>query len=70
VDIKKILLIIILGLSLSACDKEDRKHPCYDSSIVHDNFCTADCPGFEGCDGKTYCNACEAARHGIGEKEI
>jgi len=65
---KNLFLTIILGLAIIGCNKEGQKHPCYDSSLVHDNPCTTDCPGFEGCDGKSYCNACEAARHGIGPK--
>tara|TARA_B110001452_G_scaffold68445_1_gene55127 strand:- start:235 stop:477 length:243 start_codon:yes stop_codon:yes gene_type:complete len=69
-DMKNIVLgtILILGFALSGCKKEGAEHPCYDSSIVHENPCTADCPGFEGCDGKTYCNECGAARNGIGPK--
>jgi hypothetical protein len=65
---KKLIATIILGLGLIACNKDDGNHPCYDTSLVHDGICTTDCPGFEGCDGKKYCNACEAARHGIGPK--
>jgi hypothetical protein len=62
----KILLIALLFSFLSiGCNKEDNKNSCYDSSLVHNGFCTTDCPGVEGCDGKTYCNECEAARHGI-----
>lgn len=62
---KKLVLILIGTVTFSmSCTKKD----CYDASIVHNNACPADCPGFEGCDGKTYCNACEAARNGIGPK--
>ncbi len=46
-----------------ACEKKSK---CYDASLVHNNPCTADCGGFLGCDGNTYCNQCEAARVGIG----
>ena len=60
----KITALLFMFLILFSCSKKD----CYDASLVHNNFCTADCPGFEGCDGKTYCNACEAAKHGIGPK--
>jgi len=59
---------MILGFALTGCNKKDQNHPCYDKSTVHNNPCTADCPGFEGCDGKKYCNSCEAARQGIKHK--
>jgi len=65
---KNVFLVLFLGFALTGCKKEGENHACYDSSLVHNNGCTTDCPGFEGCDGKTYCNACEAARHGIGPK--
>lgn len=63
---KYLLLTLLLGLTLVACNRKGIDHPCYDSSLVHDGSCTNDCPGFEGCDGETYCNECEAAREGIG----
>jgi len=65
---KSIILIIVLGLALIGCKKEGKNHPCYNGSLVHDGPCTTDCPGFVGCDGKTYCNGCEASRNGIGPK--
>jgi len=64
-------LLFALGLFLSftafQCEEDEPiVESCYDETLVHNNACTQDCPGFIGCDGNTYCNECEAARLGIG----
>ncbi|MFT4666420.1 MAG: hypothetical protein ACI8YQ_004583 [Polaribacter sp.] len=63
---KNIILSLFLGLMLAGCSQGDRNNSCYNSSLVHDDACTKDCPGFEGCDGRRYCNECMAAKEGIG----
>jgi hypothetical protein len=60
------LLGIILFANLTACKKTNNS--CFDAALKEQNknaFCTQDCPGITGCDGKIYCNDCEAARQGI-----
>lgn len=62
-----IFLFSILSVTVfSSCDKD-----CYDSQLYYEHrsdVCPTDCPGVEGCDGKTYCNACEANKVGIAVK--
>jgi len=61
----KVILLIALTFAVLSC-KKDRG--CYDAQLeqqFRNSFCTADCPGVIGCDGKTYCNECDANRNGI-----
>lgn len=61
----RILLLITLIWNLTGCKKENT---CYDAQLekdMKDKFCTMDCPGVIGCDGKSYCNTCEMNKAGI-----
>lgn len=61
-----VCLMTVLSLIILSCKKD--KGNCYDEQLYqqHKNdVCPMDCPGLVGCDGKTYCNECEAMRHGI-----
>ena len=58
-------IFIILTFSIISCNKVNS---CYDDELYQqhkDDMCTTDCPGVIGCDGKTYCNECEANRNGV-----
>lgn len=72
---KRLKLITALLLSISvpaitfiACTKNGSNSSCFDQKLYEEyknKFCTEDCPGVIGCDGKEYCNACIAASQGI-----
>ncbi len=64
---RKIYFVLVLsGMAmLGSCNKE---RSCYSEQLFQDskdNVCATDCPGVTGCDGKTYCNECEANKKGI-----
>ena len=59
-------ILVVTVVASTSCAKYDAEHPCFNEAFVHDGVYTHDCPGFLGCDGKAYCNKCEAARVGIG----
>jgi len=61
----RVVYLFAFLLCLYSCKKESG---CYDADLerqFRNSFCTTDCPGVTGCDGKTYCNECEANRQGI-----
>ena len=61
----------VIGLIVAGacCKKDPKSQPsCYDAELYEkykNAMCTADCPGVKGCDGKQYCNECEANSRGI-----
>lgn len=60
--------ILLWAIMFMACTKNGSHSSCFDKKLYEeykDRFCTADCPGVIGCDGKAYCNGCEAAKQGI-----
>ncbi|MBK7944114.1 MAG: hypothetical protein IPJ85_01860 [Flavobacteriales bacterium] len=62
---KNLPLLLALVLTAAACGKCG---DCPDPNLraKHKNdFCTEDCPGVCGCDGRTYCNECMARREGV-----
>lgn len=69
ISIATAMVFLAFGSTVAvSCKKKPKEHPCFSQALkdqYKDAFCTADCPGVKGCDGKFYCNACEAARHGI-----
>ena len=65
---KSATIFFIIGLSLVMLSCSKDKSSCYSEVLYqqHKNdICTMDCPGVIGCDGKTYCNECDANRKGI-----
>ena len=66
---KNIALSLCFSISLitglTSC--EEASNSCYDEEMEknHSGICTKDCPGVTGCDGKFYCNECEANSVGI-----
>ncbi len=61
--------VAVFGMcTFTACNKEDQDGYC-ESAVTKarhkDDVCPTACPGVIGCDGKKYCNLCEANKAGI-----
>ncbi len=72
VVIVDLVTITIFAVVLFISCKKDSSTSCFDAALQQQSiglFCTMDCPGVKGCDGKTYCNACIAAKAGIRVKQ-
>ncbi|MGB0886313.1 MAG: hypothetical protein ACPGR5_07790 [Chitinophagales bacterium] len=67
-----ILFFAFIIVTIIACEKQLECYTvpvnsCYDAEMAlnHSGVCLNDCPGVYGCDGKFYCNSCDASRAGI-----
>ena len=63
---KPYLIIFFISI-ICYCFGCKKEHSCQDLKMKrnHSGICTNDCPGICGCDGKTYCNECDANKNGI-----
>ncbi|MCB0820527.1 MAG: hypothetical protein KDC13_07880 [Bacteroidetes bacterium] len=55
--------LAVIAILSTSCNKD-----CYNPSLENqykNAVCPTDCPGVTGCDGKTYCNECEANKLGV-----
>jgi hypothetical protein len=62
-NLSLVVFVALILISFSGCNKD-----CYNPSLENefkDKACTTDCPGVTGCDGKEYCNECEANKKGV-----
>jgi hypothetical protein len=63
-----LLMLAMVSILLMAAATGCAKDGCYSQKLYNqhkNDICTHDCPGVTGCDGKTYCNECEANKQGI-----
>lgn len=60
-----VITLAIFGITLfSACKKEGCISEALKAKHSSDSCPTTNCPGVTGCDGKKYCNVCEATKAG------
>ena len=64
---KNLILIISFAIFSFGISCNKTKTNCFDQNLKdnHSGICVMDCPGVVGCDGKTYCNECDANKNGI-----
>lgn len=66
--IKNSFFLILSTLVFLSCSKENLLSNCYNKDLYEknkNNFCNMPCNNVTGCDGKFYCNECEANKVGI-----
>jgi hypothetical protein len=65
------LILALLVFVMGSCKKDMGSSNCFDKDLqayYKDKACLGDCPGITGCDGKFYCNECNAGSVGIRPK--
>ena len=63
--LSSLVILLLFVCLLTSCS---RLSTCFDKELyksMKGKGCQDDCPGVTGCNGKMYCNECEANKKGI-----